>query len=527
MKRRRMQALTVTTALAIGASACDGLWYHIHDDCHMLLTCEQYRPTSSSSSSGTPDACAGDPTEDASTVTDECAVFASANAKPGGDGTKAKPYASLAEAIANAGGKRVLACASGAFAESVTIEAEVEVIGGFDCGAGWTWSEGARSAIEGPANQIALVLSEAASGAKVRSFQVTAASATAPGGSSIGVAVADVEAELAQVDVTAGNGMDGAKGETPMEAPQAGAPAGEVSNACSATFGGEPGVTTCEDGETHGGRGGRGGSPGMDDGNGERGEDGVPLPDPNPNNRGLGGIGQTDAADECRRGEDGKSGDPGTAGAAGSGTTLTLDGVAGGDGGSGTSGKRGQGGGGGGGAKAGLFCPAGMDIVEGPGASGGGGGAGGCGGKGGGGGKAGGSSIGIISLGTKLVLTDVTVAVGMAGNGGQGANGRRGANGGMGATGGAASDEVGSIPGCRGGDGGRGGDGAPGGGGRGGHAVGIAYAAAPSAAPAVQFTPGTAGDGGSAAPGGPPESAGAVGSAGSCWNFESSRSCEN
>ncbi|KYF82952.1 hypothetical protein BE11_45630 [Sorangium cellulosum] len=457
-------------------------------------------------------------------------MFASANAKPGGDGTKANPYASLGEAVANANGKRVLACASGAFAESVTIEAGVEVIGGFDCGAGWTWSEGARSAIDGPADEIALVLSESASGAKVRSFAVRAASATEPGGSSIGVAVADVEAELAQVDVTAGDGMDGTKGETPMDAPQAGAsaPAMSASNACeliAAVRGGEAGVTTCEDGETRGGRGGRGGSPGMDDGNGQRGEDGVPLPDPNPNNRGLGGIGQTDAAGECEAGTNGKSGEPGVVGASGTDTTLTLDGIAGGVGGSGTSGKKGQGGGGGGGAKAGLFCAVGDDTVEGPGASGGGGGAGGCGGKGGSGGKAGGSSIGILSLGTKLVLRDVTVTVGTAGNGGDGARGKAGAAGGTGAAGGESSGEGDSRLGCDGGRGGQGGTGGPGAGGRGGHAVGIAYAAAPSEAPAVQFTPGTLGAGGAAAPGGPPESAGAPGSAGSCWDFSTGESC--
>ncbi|AUX29207.1 MULTISPECIES: hypothetical protein [Sorangium] len=469
--------------------------------------------------------CDADPTQDASTVTEDCAVFASASAKPGGDGTRAKPYASLAEAIANANGKRVLACASGAFAESVTIEAGVEVIGGFDCGARWTWSKTARSEIEAPADEIALTLAEGASGAKVRSFAVRAASATVPGGSSIGVAVADVEAELAQVDVTAGDGMDGAKGETPMGAPQPGAPAGAVSNACALVLGGEAGVTTCEDGETSGGPGGRGGSPGIDDGNGQRGEDGAPLPEENPNNRGLGGIGQTDAAGECRRGEDGKSGDAGIAGDAGSSTTLTLDGIAGGDGGKGMNGTRGQGGGGGGGAKAGLFCQPGAEIVEGPGASGGGGGAGGCGGKGGGGGKAGGSSVGILSLGTKLVLTEVTVAVGRAGKGGNGADGQNGANGGAGASGGTASDKPPSIPGCDGGRGGRGGAGGPGAGGRGGHAIGIAYAATPSDAPAVQFAPGTPGDGGSAAPGGPQESAGAPGNAGSCWDFATGKGC--
>ncbi|WP_437279884.1 hypothetical protein WME90_04825 [Sorangium sp. So ce375] len=483
-------------------------------------------PTGSGGGGGSNAMCDADPTENASTVTEECAVFANASAEAGGDGTKDKPYASLGEAIANANGKRVLACASGAFPESVTIGAEVEVIGGFDCGAGWTWSAEARSALEGPADEIALTLTEGASGAKVRGFAVRAASATLPGGSSIGVAVADVEAELAQVDVTAGDGMDGENGATPTEAPQAGAPAGAVGNACGLVLGGDPGVTTCEDGGTTGGRGGRGGTPGMDEGNGQRGEDGAPMPEPNPDEYGLGGAGQTNAAGNCRRGEDGEPGGAGVAGLAGSSTTLTLTGIAGGDGDTGTSGKKGQGGGGGGGAKSGLFCRPGADIVEGPGASGGGGGAGGCGGKGGGGGKAGGSSVGILSLGTKLVLTDVTVAVGKAGKGGDGASGQPGALGGAGSAGGDRSGLGESIPGCDGGRGGRGGLGGSGAGGRGGHAVGIAYAAAPSEALAVTFTPGTAGDGGNAAPGGPPVSAGAPGASGVCWDFAAQAPCE-
>ncbi|AUX24980.1 hypothetical protein SOCEGT47_055210 [Sorangium cellulosum] len=524
MRRGRQLAMWTLSLTAAACALLEASCGTRAEDCALNLTCPPEGTGGGGGDVGP--TCEADPTQDASTVTEECAVFASANAAPGGDGTKTKPYASLSEAIANANGKRVLACAGEPFAESVTIGAEVEVIGGFDCGAEWTWSEEARSAIEAPANQIALTLSESASGAKVRSFAVRAASATEAGGSSIGVAVADIEAELAQVDVTAGDGMDGAKGEAPAEPPQAGAPAGAVSNACAAVFGGEAGVTTCEDGETSGGRGGLGGSPGVEEGNGQRGEDGAPLPEENPNNRGLGGIGQADAADECEPGRNGKSGDPGVAGAAGSDTVLTLAGIGGGDGGPGTSGKRGQGGGGGGGAKAGLFCPAGADTVEGAGASGGGGGAGGCGGKGGGGGKAGGSSIGILSLGTKLVLTEVTVAVGKAGKGGDGADGQNGADGGLGAVGGAASDKPPSIRGCDGGRGGRGGAGGSGGGGRGGHAVGIAYAAAPSAAVELKgFTEGTAGNGGQAGLGGPSESAGAPGASGVCWNFATGESC--
>ncbi|WP_438008010.1 hypothetical protein WME89_04410 [Sorangium sp. So ce321] len=514
-------------AFVLAVGGCDSFWSHLAEDCELLVTCDHFYP--SGTGGGTPNpACEADPTQNAGTVIDECAVFASASATPGGDGTKASPYASLGEAVAKANGKRVLACTSGAFAESVTVEAGVEVIGGFNCEAGWTWSEGARSAIEAPANQIALTMSEAASGAKVRSFAIRAASATVAGGSSIGVAVADVEAELAQVDVIAGDGMAGENGTAPTEAPVAGASAEAMSasDACAATnlvIGGTAGATTCEDGETRGGDGGTGGITGIEEGNGERGEDGAPLPEETPEEYGLGGVGQTDAAGNCRRGEDGASGAPGAPGPASNDTTLTLAGLSGGDGDQGMTGGRGQGGGGGGGAKAGMFCSLNSTFVDGVGASGGGGGAGGCGGRGGGGGKAGGSSIGIVSLGTKLVLTEVTVEVGTAGKGGGGVVGQNGANGGAGAAGGAASDNPPSIPGCKGGDGGRGGAGGPGGGGRGGHAVGIAYVAALGAAVELaNFIAGTAGDGGSTAPGG---NAGKSGESGECWDFAANASC--
>ncbi|XYH99214.1 hypothetical protein ACMHYB_05450 [Sorangium sp. So ce1128] len=529
-----MRGHSVFTAGAIcavlAAVGCDALSIGLTGDCDYMLTCAHHDWFQGEGGSTPNPACKADPTKDASTVSDECAVFASASAESGGDGTKAKPYASLGEAVVNAKGKRVLACASEPFAESVTIEAGLEVIGGFDCDADWTWSEQARSAIEAPANQIALTLGEGASGTKVRGFSARAASATEPGGSSIGVAVADIEAELAQVDVTAGDGMDGAKGEMPTEAPHVGAsaPAMSASEACvrdESVYGGDPGVTMCEDGETRGGAGGLGGITGTDDGNGQNGTDGAPPPAPNLEEFGLGGRGQTDAAGTCRDGAPGAPGAAGGVGAAGSDTQLTLDGIAGGDGGNGTIGKRGQGGGGGGGAKAGLFCKAGPNTVEGPGASGGGGGAGGCGGKGGGGGKAGGSSIGIVSLGTKLVLREVTVEVGKAGKGGDGAGGRGGAAGGSGGTGGAASSLGGSI-GCDGGRGGQGGMGGPGGGGRGGHAVGVAYAAAPSAAVALkEFTEGAAGDGGQVGLGGPQEGVGAPGKSGECWDFKANASC--
>ncbi|WP_437897788.1 hypothetical protein [Sorangium sp. So ce124] len=525
MKRNRVRLKLCSLGFVVCSAGCDTVWSNVAEDCEFTLTCEHHRGLWDGTGGSVPNpACEADPTKDASTVTDECAVFVSANAAEGGDGTKANPYASLGEAVANAKGKRVLACASGAFAESVTIAAGIEVIGGFDCEADWAWSGEARSAIEGPAGAVALTMTEGASGATVRNFAVRAASATELGGSSIGVAVADIEAELAQVDVIAGDGMAGEDGTTPTEAPQAGASALAVaSEACTATnrvFGGDPGVTTCEDGETRGGVGGLGGITGTEAGNGLKGADGMPLPEPNPDASGIGGAGQADA--NCRRGEDGLPGAGGEVGEARSDTQLTLAGIVGGDGREGGTGKRGQGGGGGGGAKAGVFCEAGGgSTVDGVGASGGGGGAGGCGGKGGGGGKVGGSSIGIVSLGTKLVLTEVTVAVGNAGKGGNGAGGRGGALGGGGAMGGTPSPRGGSA-GCRGGDGGQGGMGGPGAGGRGGHAVGIAYAAPGAAVTLANFMGGTAGDGGGTAPGG---NAGEAGVNGECWDFAGNASC--
>ncbi|MGK3996999.1 hypothetical protein [Sorangium sp. So ce1024] len=132
------------------------------------------------------------PERDTERDTDGCGVFASASAASAGSGTSEKPYASLQEAIDNAEGRTVCACAGTAFTEAVTLRAGIEVRGDYTCDAGWQPSPGTKSTIEGPPGRVALTLTEAASGAKVRGFEVRAAEATEPGGSSIAVAVADI-----------------------------------------------------------------------------------------------------------------------------------------------------------------------------------------------------------------------------------------------------------------------------------------------------------------------------------------------
>ena len=92
--------------LVTAVCGCSEFWDDMADDCELMLTCGHFLPTGTGGGPPNP-TCEADPTEDASTVRDECAVFASASAEPGGDGTKAKPYASLGEAVAKAKGKRV------------------------------------------------------------------------------------------------------------------------------------------------------------------------------------------------------------------------------------------------------------------------------------------------------------------------------------------------------------------------------------------------------------------------------------
>ncbi|WP_437636512.1 hypothetical protein [Sorangium sp. So ce854] len=460
------------------------------------------------------------PTPTTTTTTlDGCGVFASASAVSAGSGTREDPYAKLQDAIDGAEGRTVCACAGKAFTEAVTLRAGIEVRGDTTCDAGWQPSPGTKSTIEGPPGRVALTLTEAAGGAKVRGFEVRAAEATAPGGSSIAVAVAAIAAELRQVKAVARDAMAGADGEAPAGTAQAGAdaPAGDAANACvDAPKGGNPGRMKCGEQETSGGEGGPGGTPAS--AAGTRGADGKPTWDAMQNGKGglvLGGIGKP--------GLPGDSGGPGQSGGGGRDARLTLAGVSGGDGAPGAAGTPGQGGGGGGGSNALNFCPpAGGRSVIGAGASGGGGGAGGCGGAGGAGGKAGGSSIGIVSLGTELVLVEVDVEIGNGGDGGRGAAGQQGGSGGRGAAGGICTVDPGVKYGGAGGDGGPGG---PGGGGRGGYAIGIAYAMAPDSSPSFSsFTHGTAGAGGVDGRGAS-AGAGQSGGAAACWRFDTNESC--
>lgn len=458
---------------------------------------------------------------------DGCGVFARAGEDAGGSGKSDDPYTRLQDAIDHAEGRKVCACTDEAFAEAVTLRAGIEVHGGYTCNGEWEKSADRKSTIVGPAGQVALTLTGEAGGAKMQGFEIRAADATEPGASSIAVAVADIAAELTQIDVLAGNGRAGEDGEAAAGTAAAGAdaPARGAEGAPTdgwiptAPMGGKPGRTTCDGVDTDGGAGGDGGLPPAlgTDSRGRPGEAGKPAPEAMVNGNG----GRVDNVGYGQNGSNGAPGGYGGVGDSGHGGRLALAGITDGDGARGKPGNPGQGGGGGAGSKM-LWV---QGVGAGAGASGGGGGAGGCGGRGGAGGKAGGSSIGIISLGTRLVLSEVSVTLKEGGKGGDGAAGQEGGPGGLGAPGGVNTSDPARRYAGTGGNGGDGGSGGPGRGGRGGHAIGIAYDAERVAMPSLTtFSPGSPGAGGLSGPGGLFE-AGARGEGAACWNFKTGTSC--
>ena len=465
--------------------------------------------SASSSSSGTgggpPATCV--PTAGMAPVDDTCGIFVSSSI--GADiptaGSKAKPYKTLAAAIAAAGPakKPVYACAE-TFTETLTVAVGVGLYGGLECASKWSYTAGGKSTLTTDADAVPLTLAASANGASLFDFTVQAANATLAGGSSIAVIADQVTAAFTRCDFIAGNGKDGLAGiastvgvgpNVPTDPQIRGNDGVDACASATMSFGGAAKDNTLCSAMSGGPLGGSGGL-----GNQNNGGAGDVQPAATKTTA-LGGQGENVGAWTCSTGDGavgtgGMQGDDG-AGAAGVNAlgTIGVSGYSGVDGKDGVPGQPGQGGGGGGGAKGKVGCA---------GASGGGGGAGGCGGHGGTGGKAGGASIGLISLGATLAFDALTIAVSVGGAGGDGGDGQFG---GAGGTGGIEGIGNGTNSACPGGKGGKGGLGGKGGGGRGGHAIGIAVSGAAPDTKGVKLsqmgTPGLGGKGGTGQGGDP------------------------
>ncbi|WP_437864128.1 PGRS family protein [Sorangium sp. So ce363] len=512
MRTLRRTLLGTTAAIALVPGGCDGLWYHVEDDCEFMLTCEEYRGRGSEA---VPSGCV--PSEIEGAADDTCGIFVASSGNDDNAGTRAEPVATLAEALRRAEeqGRGVYACAE-TFTEAVELPAGAKLFGGLDCANGWTWiGKTAKTVVAPGEDGIVLKVLRGEGAVRIEDVSVRATDARAPGASSIAVLVDGAEAELVRCELVAGNGADGAEGEdAPSEVPAQASPGNAGTNACSdldgtpgpdATLsGGAQVVNECGGELSIGGGGGDGNVT-----NGTGGDIGA--------SGALGAAGSGEPATgawSCAAGGTGQGGDngsPGDAGVAASGLgALRSSGYVGVSGGAGGAGKPGQGGGGGGGAKGGAaICPGAM---PGAGASGGSGGPGGCGGQPGQGGGAGGASIALASVEGKVTLKDCVLKAGDGGKGGAGGDLQPGGSGGLGGAGGVGVG--GSKHACAGGHGGQGGNGGPGGGGLGGPSFAIAYRGeAVKQEGQTTLEPGTPGDGGPGGSNNVADNAGAAGTA--------------
>lgn len=454
-------------------------------DCQLTAECTGAPGQTTTTTTSAPATCV--PGEGAGPLADTCGLFVSASAEPGGDGSQARPFSTLAAAIEAAKDRperRVYACAE-TFAEAVVLPAELTLHGGLDCANGWAFDADARTTIA-PTAGIPVTFAPGKK-TRVENVEIVAPPGAPPdpasanplsGGSSIAaLAQPGSTVELVRCDLEAG---DGAPGASAMELPPVAAAAdgGSGDAACLTGAGGLAGVNGCGDPptSTNGGNGGMGGD--------TVSADGMPGSPGQGAFSAAGGSPQTGAT-PCTAGDPGQSGDPGKAGAGGAlkGTLLDEE-HKGSPGTAGEAGRPGNGGGGGGGGKA---------CTNDRGAGGGAGGAGGCAGAKGDGGGAGGSSIALWAVEAEVTLEQVTLTTKKGGAGGAGAAGQQGGAGGKAGVAGAAAD---GSEACAGGEGGSGGDGGPGGGGEGGHSVAIVWNTVPPKLLETTFLPGAPGVGG-------------------------------
>jgi hypothetical protein len=433
-----------------------------------------------------------DPTKsphDAPCVIDEAfGVFVAPTANGGsdvsGDGSKAKPYATIGHALGGLGRKaRVYVCA-GSFAEQITLSTAVSLYGGLACpggdaGSAWSYVGGGVARVTGPQSQIALVVTGVSSAIAIEDMGFSAPNAMGQdtngnGLSSIAVLLNASTVTLRRCVLAAGSGDNGKDAPSGSNYSGMVAPNGSANNS---GVGGAGGIAVCTYGASTGAAGGSVNAV-LPEGDGGAGT-ATPPATPSGNRNGAGGKGE-DTLGVCSKGNNGADGLPRMAGgpAAGYGTLLPA-GWTPSAGSAGAASNPGQGGGGGG---ASAVPPQG----------GTGGGAGGCGGAGGSGGPGGGASIALACIASNVTLDQCTFTTSNGGNGGKGAAGQPGQGGGT----------YGSAVGpCLGGYGGNGAGGSAGGGGTGGISACVAYkGSAPAGTPTCTLggagLPGNGGMGG-------------------------------
>jgi len=410
-------------------------------------------------------------------------LYVSPSGDDSGDGSAGDPYATLQHALDQAGVMpdiTEIRMDIGTYPTpaNVWVTNQIDIVGGFDAGSGWTQTGLPNSVIAlDPNTDPRFIVSAGADEVNISLLTIQAEteteSATDPldpaHNSSYSVQVySSSNVSFTDCAIVSGlvapGGLAGANGGFAM-----------LGNP------GEQGNVGCDgcNGNGDGGNGGPGANIGGAGGHGAYSESpGQPGFSGQGSGGGSGGPGGSPGS-SCAIGGTGGPGGPGAPGIDASplpvatprtatylATTSYLylvnsPGFAGFDGLAGSAG----GGGGGGGGSGGIFC------IDDTGGGGGGGGGGGQGGFGGEGGYPGGNSIAVILSGATVTFTNCDITAGTASTGGNGGDGSIGGAGGSGGPGGPGGGEGGN--GGPGGDGGDGGDGAGGGGGTGGSSIGI------------------------------------------------------
>lgn len=425
------------------------------------------------------------PTDNVCSIDEGFGVFVSASlGTPAGDGTRAKPFASVQTAInaAKASSKRVYACAE-TYPETLTFADGVSVFGYFACSGGsWTTSAG-RAIIAAPSSPAAHA-TNIVTATRVEGLEIVAPNAAVSSGSSIGL-VASGSPALAffHSRVHAGIAKAGDSGVEGIQLTQTGAVFGgtnTLQNECSVNrflcdgnnSGGVGGTSVCTGAPGHnGGSGGAGGFSGRY----------MPLFVPNgvgggswivdvvdPPTNGSPQPGGATTVDLVHGGIAGAHGTAGTPGASAAGMgLLSTAGYTPADGSAGTDGTPG-GGGGGGAGHALTFAQMTDSTANWYGISGAGGGAGGCPGLAGSAGKGGGASIAVVAIDSPMQFATCTIESSAGGDGGKGTLGSATA------TGGSAGQNQSGFANTSGGNGGQGGESGISGSGAGGPSLGIA-----------------------------------------------------
>jgi hypothetical protein len=469
-----------------------------------------------------PPGCPGNvlPSENECMVHESYGVFVSASkGTPAGDGSRTSPLKSVSAAIAAAksSGRRVYACAE-TYDEVLTLADGIAVFGYFDCGS--SWKVGATRATIAPKTEgVAARAASIGKPTRIEGFEIKAADATTPGGSSIGLIAQDAGGlSFFDVSITAGAAMAGEDGVAAVQLTQAGNIDGEDGLGSTIGYLLNDGRNAAEYGRTraggvsqcvgvagkNGGSGGAGGkngrystinrvtgTPCVPSGDvspcgyelydtGAR-ADGTPRPATTVSAR---GASPTEVALSGAAGTDGANGKSGNGGSFGS------DGYQGMSGTQGTDGAPGQGGGGGSGVR--------PDTIVGDnqlrwGMVGAGGGAGGCPGLAGTPGKAGGASVAVVAIRSAMHFDAKSILTAQSGG-----TGGRGSAGSLPTPGGRPGFNPSGNAFSAGGFGAAGGLGGSSGHGSSGPSVGVAWT---GAQPVVETTPTVA----EAAPGRPEE----------------------